>query len=351
MKKLLFIPGSGIREMVQVMALLSMAKERIGNRREIHIAYYNDGQKELLDQSDCYDGAVRLISAFEKIDGAVAKKIAAYANLKALRKYDEIYLATTNDGCYGFDSIRKFLWPRHITEMDSNVNYDKYGKVNGVPAIFLRYQLEFAKYLNINELRDLCSPAINMDPYELEKAKFILRDIDVDDKNFAFIIVDADSPSKELPFNVFKNMVDIYLEKGFDVVVLETKRQSKSGPYFEKLTGDERERIRVLYVSSLKRKLHLLKLAKVVTGADNDLLHLSAALDQPTVAIYGPTALYNSPYGAKVKLISKIYGCKDGVGECVICEKTGEKLAKDPAPCMAEPTRKEFADSISLVTS
>ena len=100
-----------------------------------------------------------------------------------------------------------------------------------------------------------------------------------------------------------------YLAKEYDIIIF-------GGPGEEELAADIEKELQFTNYKNLCDKLSLKELAKYIASLDgiisNDSgpMHMAAALNIPTIAIYGPTDYrYSHPYGTKYQIVTKNLDC------------------------------------------
>lgn len=131
-----------------------------------------------------------------------------------------------------------------------------------------------------------------------------------------------DNDSKNWPYDYWVELANNLAEKGYDVILLGGKKEEiEFEVYKEKLSN---KYIRI-YLGCLKieESLAVLQISDLVVGADTGMMHCSAALAKPLLALFGCTD-YNEylPAGEKSHYISSNEDCSPCFGTelSVLCK-------------------------------
>ena len=108
--------------------------------------------------------------------------------------------------------------------------------------------------------------------------------------------------SKRWPESYFADVANHYLAKAWQVWLLGSPADQ---PVLDQIQGATQNRCIIFSDNaSLDAKIDLLSLATVVISNDSGLLHVAAALNRPTIGIYGSTTPeFTPPLGEKVEIL------------------------------------------------
>lgn len=96
--------------------------------------------------------------------------------------------------------------------------------------------------------------------------------------------------AKRWPAEYFATLARQYLEQGFQVALFGSQRDAEVTAAIVTAVGDEAGCHDLAGRTSLGQAIDLLSLADAVVSNDSGLMHIAAALQRPTLVIYGPTS-------------------------------------------------------------
>ncbi len=96
-------------------------------------------------------------------------------------------------------------------------------------------------------------------------------------------------PAKRWPAEHYAALARDYLQRGWQVVLFGSQRDAQVSSAIKRASGDDPRCLDLAGRTSLAQAIDLLSLAAVVVSNDSGLMHIAAALDRPTLVIYGPT--------------------------------------------------------------
>lgn len=118
----------------------------------------------------------------------------------------------------------------------------------------------------------------------------------------------AYGPAKCWPAEYFAEIANYKKSKDWQIVLLGSKSDEFMGYRIEKLTKNAC--INLIGKTSLLDALHILSFAKLVISNDSGLMHLTAALDRPLIALYGSSSPeFTPPLSVKAKIIYLNLSC------------------------------------------
>lgn len=118
-------------------------------------------------------------------------------------------------------------------------------------------------------------------------------------------------PAKRWPHYHYATLANMLIERGFDIILLGSKSDQPTGqailaalpaekhPSCQNLTG----------MTSLEHAIALIAGCQAIVSNDSGLMHITAALDRPLVALYGPSSpSFTPPLSDKTQIIRLISG-------------------------------------------
>ena len=151
-------------------------------------------------------------------------------------------------------------------------------------------------------------PHLEINPnYERAKLKNLFQ---IEEKKPLLILCPgADyGPAKCWPAEYFAEVANHKKSKAWQIVLLGSKSDEPMGHRIEKLTKNAC--INLIGKTSLVEALNVLSFAALVISNDSGLMHLTAALGQPLIAIYGSSSPeFTPPLSLKAKIIYLKLSC------------------------------------------
>ena len=124
--------------------------------------------------------------------------------------------------------------------------------------------------------------------------------------------------AKRWPTYHFSVVVDHYLKLGWNTVILGSEKDSEVAAEIKKTLCEKQTNLFDLTgKTSILDALDILSISKLVLTNDSGLMHISAAVGAPMLALYGPTSpTYTPPLSDSARLIKKFNGfSKKRVGD------------------------------------
>jgi heptosyltransferase-2 len=116
-------------------------------------------------------------------------------------------------------------------------------------------------------------------------------------------------PAKQWPENYYADVANMKLKEGWQVWILGSAKDYAVAERIKQAT--QQRAINLAGKTKLEEAIDLLSLATVVVSNDSGLMHISAALHKPLVAIYGPTsAAFTPPLNKNAKILSLKLDCQ-----------------------------------------
>lgn len=135
--------------------------------------------------------------------------------------------------------------------------------------------------------------------------------IDTERKKIGFCPGAEFGPAKRWPHYHYADLAKLLINKGYQVLLFgSAKDQAVGEEICQSLTEEERAFcINIAGETSLPQAIDLLASCDGVVSNDSGLMHITAALKRPLVAVYGPTSPeYTPPLSERVKVIRLISG-------------------------------------------
>jgi heptosyltransferase-2 len=148
-------------------------------------------------------------------------------------------------------------------------------------------------------------------------------------------------PAKQWPEQHFARLGGALIEAGLGVLLLGALEER---PLLQRVaSGISREESVMVAAGDLRLLASLFSIASAAVCNDSGLMHLSAAVDTPTIGIFGPTAPHFGfePFGGRHRAL--------WLGlDCSPCSLHGEKPCRisEKAPCMHLLDPEEAANSV-----
>ena len=116
-------------------------------------------------------------------------------------------------------------------------------------------------------------------------------------------------PAKQWPKEYFSTTARDLGEHNFSVIVLGSKKDESIGKHIEKHGG---KNVRSLCgATSLKEAMSIISFANLVITNDSGLMHISAAYDTPTIAIFGSSSSgFTPPLSEKAIVLEETMSCR-----------------------------------------
>jgi len=116
-------------------------------------------------------------------------------------------------------------------------------------------------------------------------------------------------PAKQWPKEYFSTTARDFEERNFTVIILGSKKDESIGKHIEKHGG---KNIKNLCGStSLKEAISIISFSDLVITNDSGLMHISAAHDTPTIAIFGSSSTaFTPPLSEKATVLTETMWCR-----------------------------------------
>jgi ADP-heptose:LPS heptosyltransferase len=152
-------------------------------------------------------------------------------------------------------------------------------------------------------------------------------------------LADTSKPEKQWDKKRWSHYQDLAMEllnQGHDVILLGSKDDAKryNQPWPEGVI-DLQGKMTVLETASVMKQVDL------VVSNDSGLAHMAAALEIPTLCLWGPTSLVkNKPLGPKVYIMNKVVPCSP-------CQNTPQWMSCQNNVCLSEISPQEVSHRIA----
>lgn len=147
----------------------------------------------------------------------------------------------------------------------------------------------FSKWLNLDLPSDKLIPKQEAKPEVVKECKKWLEENELGEKQFLVAQLRASSPVRTPSLDIWKKIINVVIENGYDVVITDTPRLSST---IDDLIKDLKQPEKVFNFAKVSRSLdYTIALSSLSMGGfstDSALVHIMASLDLPVVGIYGP---------------------------------------------------------------
>jgi len=152
-------------------------------------------------------------------------------------------------------------------------------------------------------------PHLKIDEEILHKAKEFLEGNKLEKDKFFVLAVGASFPPKQYPLEQFAVLAQLLIKKyGYRILVVDQKDRSRFRQYFDL---DTNRMIDFGIGLELKTLAGILSMARATISNDSGVMHISSAVDTPTIGLFGPThpVLGFSPLGEKAVALTTEEKC------------------------------------------
>ncbi len=155
--------------------------------------------------------------------------------------------------------------------------------------------------------RPLANPKISVDPAQ-RAATLEQHDLPLQARVACFCPGAEYGPAKRWPTRHFASLAKQLAERGFSVWLLGSAADKTVGDEIARDSGDVA--INLCGSTSLDDAINLLSAAELVVTNDSGLMHVAAALDRPTVAIYGSSSPgFTPPLSSRAQVVKLDLPC------------------------------------------
>ena len=313
MTKILIVSPAWIGDAVMAQSLYKILKQ---DRRECRI--------EVLAPS----WTLPVLSRMPEVDDALLSPF-NHGELKLRQRFNlakEIKASNYDQAIILTNSLKSALVPffARIPTRTSWLGELRYGLINDIRADFSRY-----KRLMIERFAALAPGDKPISKDSIPFPSLISDDaniaslgkenqIDFGRETIAFCPGAEFGIAKRWPTYHFSVVVDHYLKSGWNTVILGSDKDSEVAAEIKKTLCEKQTYLFDLTgKTSILDALDLLSISKLVLTNDSGLMHVTAAVGTPMVALYGPTSpTYTPPLSDSARLIKKFSGfSKKRVGD------------------------------------
>lgn len=118
-------------------------------------------------------------------------------------------------------------------------------------------------------------------------------------------------PAKRWPHYHYATLAKMLIERGCDIILLGSQNDQQTGQSILDLLPAEKQSNcqNLAGITTLDQAVTLIASCQAVVSNDSGLMHITAALDRPLVALYGPTSPdFTPPLSDKARVIRRISG-------------------------------------------
>lgn len=178
------------------------------------------------------------------------------------------------------------------------------------------YPLMVQRFLVLGNTKILANKNLDWQPYQ-PRLEVLINPEDTKFKNLSLtkkkpILIlcpgAAYGPAKCWPAKYFAEIANYKKSKGWQIVLLGSKSDEPMGRNIQKLTKNACTNL--IGKTSLLEALNVLSFSTLVISNDSGLMHLTAALDRPLIALYGSSSPeFTPPLSEKAKIIYLKLSC------------------------------------------
>ena len=155
---------------------------------------------------------------------------------------------------------------------------------------------------------DIPQPRLNVDCFNLEKLQ-VTFNIDKKKSSIGLCPGAEFGPAKRWPAKHYSKIAKEYLNKGWNVFILGSQNDSQVAIEIKESLTFVEGLYDLTGKTSLIDAIDILSSCSVVLTNDSGLMHITAALDVPLLALYGPSSPeFTPPLSNKAKVINKTSG-------------------------------------------
>jgi ADP-heptose:LPS heptosyltransferase len=131
-------------------------------------------------------------------------------------------------------------------------------------------------------------------------------------RGIAVIAYDAGTELKHVPPETIKMLCKFFGAEGFRIILIEGKWRPS---IVHMVTSDCDAKLTVYpYNDSISDLIGLLSLSQLVVCPDTGIAHFAAALDVPSIVLFGPSQVAFRPAGSRSVVVEKSRGCSAAYG-------------------------------------
>lgn len=147
----------------------------------------------------------------------------------------------------------------------------------------------FSKWMGLNLSDENLIPKQTANKELVEKCKEILKELNIEEKNFIVLQMSASSPIRTPSETVWKNLIDLLTDKGYNILITDSPYKSSDIDKFIKLLKNK-DRVKNFcqYSTTIAHTIALVSLSSLIIATDSALNHIAESLDIKSFSIMGP---------------------------------------------------------------
>lgn len=147
----------------------------------------------------------------------------------------------------------------------------------------------FSKWLGLNLSDELLIPKQNANEELVDKCKNILKEENLEEKDFLMIQMTASSPIRTPSSDVWSKLINILTEKGHNILITDSPHKSSDIDYFiSKLKNKDKVKNFSKYSTTIADTIAMVSLSKMTIATDSALNHIAESLGIKSFSIMGP---------------------------------------------------------------
>jgi len=147
----------------------------------------------------------------------------------------------------------------------------------------------FSNWMGLNLSDDLLIPKQTPNEELVDKCRSILKEFNIEEKNFILIQMTASSPIRTPNPELWKKLINILTEKGHNILITDSPHKSPDVDNFiSKLDNKDKVKNFCQHSATIADTIAMVSLAKLTIATDSALNHISESLNTKSFSIMGP---------------------------------------------------------------
>ena len=147
----------------------------------------------------------------------------------------------------------------------------------------------FSNWMGLNLPDELLIPKQKANEELIENCKGILKELNLEEKNFIVIQMTASSPIRTPNPDIWKKIINILTDKGHNILITDSPHKSPDiDNFISKLKNKDKVKNFCQYSKTIADTIAMVSLSKLTIGTDSSLTHISESLGIKSFSIMGP---------------------------------------------------------------
>jgi len=146
----------------------------------------------------------------------------------------------------------------------------------------------FTNWMGLNLPDNLLVPKQKPNEESIEECKKILRELNIEEKNFIIVQMRSSSPIRNPRPTIWKKLIDILTLKGYNILLTDSPHKTSDIDKFIS-TLDNKEKVKNFcqYSETISKTIAITSLAKLAISVDSSLIHIAESLGIKSFGIFG----------------------------------------------------------------